>query len=352
MHLLMTDRDALEYRLEALEVWPTTDVLRDLASPDQGRALTASARSPEPGFGRTQRAQVAAPAPAMDQVMSEQQAQQPVHRDIRSMDHLDELEAQSVYILREAFAKLDKLAHAVVAGQGQQRHGLAGAQGVLRPRAVPGDACRHRARSSRRCTPSATATRRSGASTSSASCARRSRRPIRRCRRPPARPRARPLGLKAALAKHGFDGLIAGIRRDEEATRAKERVFSAARRGRQPGTSRTSRRSSGTSSTTELARTARTCASIRCCTGPRSTSGATPSARASRSIDLYFAKNGKRYRSLGRPGHHLPIESRRRHHRRDHRRAARRPRCPSAPAARMDHETEDAFERLRADGYM
>ncbi|MHB1218599.1 MAG: sulfate adenylyltransferase subunit CysD, partial [Alphaproteobacteria bacterium] len=33
-------------------------------------------------------------------------------------------------------------------------------------------------------------------------------------------------GLRAVLAKHGFDGLIAGIRRDEEATRAKERVFS------------------------------------------------------------------------------------------------------------------------------
>ena len=33
-------------------------------------------------------------------------------------------------------------------------------------------------------------------------------------------------GLKLALAKHGFDGLIAGIRRDEEPTRAKERVFS------------------------------------------------------------------------------------------------------------------------------
>jgi len=29
-----------------------------------------------------------------------------------------------------------------------------------------------------------------------------------------------------ALTKYGFDGLIAGIRRDEEATRAKERVFS------------------------------------------------------------------------------------------------------------------------------
>ncbi len=33
-------------------------------------------------------------------------------------------------------------------------------------------------------------------------------------------------GLKLALAKHGFDGVIAGIRRDEEPTRAKERVFS------------------------------------------------------------------------------------------------------------------------------
>src|SRR5690606_30787546 len=34
------------------------------------------------------------------------------------------------------------------------------------------------------------------------------------------------LGLKAALARHGLTGIISGIRRDEEATRAKERVFS------------------------------------------------------------------------------------------------------------------------------
>jgi sulfate adenylyltransferase subunit 2 len=33
-------------------------------------------------------------------------------------------------------------------------------------------------------------------------------------------------GLKAAIAAHGFTGVIAGIRRDEEGTRAKERVFS------------------------------------------------------------------------------------------------------------------------------
>src|SRR5918999_1706369 len=30
-------------------------------------------------------------------------------------------------------------------------------------------------------------------------------------------------GLNGALARHGFEGLIAGIRRDEEGTRAKER---------------------------------------------------------------------------------------------------------------------------------
>ena len=34
------------------------------------------------------------------------------------------------------------------------------------------------------------------------------------------------LGLKAVIEEHGLVGIIAGIRRDEEATRAKERVFS------------------------------------------------------------------------------------------------------------------------------
>lgn len=34
------------------------------------------------------------------------------------------------------------------------------------------------------------------------------------------------LGLKQVVEKYGFTGIIAGIRRDEEATRAKERVFS------------------------------------------------------------------------------------------------------------------------------
>lgn len=33
-------------------------------------------------------------------------------------------------------------------------------------------------------------------------------------------------GLKSVIAKHGFNAIVAGIRRDEEGTRAKERVFS------------------------------------------------------------------------------------------------------------------------------
>lgn len=41
------------------------------------------------------------------------------------------------------------------------------------------------------------------------------------------------LGLKQVIDAHGFVGIIAGIRRDEEATRAKERVFSP--RGQEGG---------------------------------------------------------------------------------------------------------------------
>ncbi len=41
------------------------------------------------------------------------------------------------------------------------------------------------------------------------------------------------LGLKQVIEQHGFVGIVAGIRRDEEATRAKERVFSP--RGQEGG---------------------------------------------------------------------------------------------------------------------
>ena len=57
------------------------------------------------------------------------------------------------------------------------------------------------------------------------------------------------LGLKQLLDREKFDGIIAGIRRDEEGTRAKERVISRHAIWKVAnGTSRTSRRNSGTSS--------------------------------------------------------------------------------------------------------
>ncbi len=157
------------------------------------------------------------------------------------------------------------------------------------------------------------------------------------------------LGLRQALARYGFKGVIAGIRRDEQATRAKERVFS-----------------------------------------PRGADGAWdfrdqppefwdsyhpappqdghvrvhPLLRWTELdvwryiqrenipvVPLYFAKNGKRYRSLGEIGITFPIDSD----------AADIPsilaelaatRAPERAGRAMDHDSEDAFERLRATGYM
>jgi sulfate adenylyltransferase subunit 2 len=68
-------------------------------------------------------------------------------------------------------------------------------------------------------------------------------------------------------------------------------------------------------------------------------------------IDLYLAKNGKRYRSLGDQDITNPIAST----------ASsieeiitelETTRIPERAGRAMDHEAEDAFERLRAAGYM
>jgi len=68
-------------------------------------------------------------------------------------------------------------------------------------------------------------------------------------------------------------------------------------------------------------------------------------------VELYFAKNGKRYRSLGDQDITFPIDS-----------IANtveaiiaeleRTKAPERAGRAMDRETEDAFERLRAAGYM
>jgi sulfate adenylyltransferase subunit 2 len=167
---------------------------------------------------------------------------------------------------------------------------------------------------------------------------------------PAARSAARKtLGLKNAIRKHAFTGIVAGIRRDEEAIRAKERVFSPRGDAGQwdfrdqppefwdffntelpPGTHL---RIHPLLHWTELdiwLYTKREGIPV---------------------IDLYFAKNGQRYRSLGDKDITSPVPST----------AAtlddiiaelKATRTPERAGRAMDHETEDAFERLRADGYM
>jgi len=157
------------------------------------------------------------------------------------------------------------------------------------------------------------------------------------------------LGLKQVIQNYGFTGIIAGIRRDEQPMRSKERVFS-----------------------------------------PRGANGAwdikdqppefwgqyntdaPPGAHlrvhpllqwTERDIwlyvrregipvvPLYFARDGRRYRSLGEIGITFPIASN----------AAtvdeiiaelQATRTEERSGRAMDHESEDAFERLRAGGYM
>ncbi len=157
------------------------------------------------------------------------------------------------------------------------------------------------------------------------------------------------LGLEQAIKNYQFDGIIAGIRRDEQATRAKERVFS-----------------------------------------PRSPYGAwdfkdqppefwgqytvvkKPGVHVRvhpllhwtevdiwRYIEredipivpLYFARDGKRFRSLGEEGITFPVDSS----------AATIPeiiaeleetRAPERAGRAMDHEAEASFEKLRQSGYM
>lgn len=156
-------------------------------------------------------------------------------------------------------------------------------------------------------------------------------------------------GLKQALARYDFNGIIAGIRRDEQATRAKERVFSPRRNQGEwdfrdqppefwdqynaefpPGTHV---RIHPLLHWTELD----IWRYIRRESIPV--------------VPLYFAREGKRYRSLGEIGITFPIDSD----------AGdidaivtelETIRSPERAGRAMDHDSEDAFERLRVAGYM
>ncbi|MBV9533479.1 MAG: sulfate adenylyltransferase subunit 2 [Bradyrhizobium sp.] len=156
-------------------------------------------------------------------------------------------------------------------------------------------------------------------------------------------------GLKLALAKYGLDGLIAGIRRDEEATRAKERVFSP--RGSEGGWDV---RDQPPEFWDQFNAAPPPGAHLRVHPILHWTEAdvwAYTRREGIPIIPLYLARNGKRYRSLGDADITFPVAS-----------SASsiddilveldQTRVPERAGRALDHETEDAFERLRVAGYL
>ncbi len=156
-------------------------------------------------------------------------------------------------------------------------------------------------------------------------------------------------GLKALLARESFTGVFAGIRRDEESTRAKERVFSP--RGE---AGEWHFRDQPPEFWDQFKTDFPPGAHIRI----------HPLLHWSEidiwlytlrenipTVPLYFSKAGKRYRSLGDEDITHPIASEAKTI--EEIIAELRETTAAERAGRaMDHEAEDAFERLRANGYM
>jgi sulfate adenylyltransferase subunit 2 len=156
-------------------------------------------------------------------------------------------------------------------------------------------------------------------------------------------------GLKQLLQREGYRGVLLGIRRDEQATRAKERVFSPRSFGgdwdvrHQPA-------EFWNHYTTDVAEGMH----LRIHPLLHWTEIDIWRYHMRENIPyvpLYLAKDGKRYRSLGEKNITAPIDSN----------AAtleeiiaelEATREPERAGRLMDHEQEDAFERLRAAGYM
>lgn len=157
------------------------------------------------------------------------------------------------------------------------------------------------------------------------------------------------LGLRQALERYGFKGIIAGIRRDEQATRAKERFFSP--RGADGNWDFRNQPPEFWDS-------------YRAVPPPGGHVRVHPllqwteidiwryiQREAIPVVPLYFAREGKRYRSLGEIGITFPIDSQ------AHDITAiidelTITTAPERAGRSMDHDSEDAFERLRAHGYM
>jgi sulfate adenylyltransferase subunit 2 len=167
---------------------------------------------------------------------------------------------------------------------------------------------------------------------------------------PAARAAARKtLGLKRLVAERAFAGVILGIRRDEQPIRGKEREFSP-----RDAQGNWQFRSQPTELWGHYGTAVPPGGHVR--VHPLLAWSELDIWRYARReripvCELYFARNGKRFRSLGERDITRPVDSE----------AAsidaiidelERTRTEERAGRAMDHEREDAFERLRAAGYM
>ena len=156
-------------------------------------------------------------------------------------------------------------------------------------------------------------------------------------------------GLKSLLADRGYTGVFAGIRRDEQGTRSKERYFSP--RG-------------GDGNWNVRDQPPEFWDQFKTDFPPETHLRIHPLLHWTEidiwrytkrenipTIGLYYAKGGKRYRSLGDKDITFPVDST----------AStidevieelETTSISERSGRAMDHEAEDAFERLRADGYL
>src|ERR1044071_601808 len=263
------------------------------------------------------------------------------------MDRLDELEAQSIYVFREAFERLHKLA--LLWSLGKDSNVMIWLARKAFFGRVPFPVMHI---DTGRKFPEMYAFRDQYAAAWELNLLREECPPVDAVDPtlpPAARSAARKtLGLRDAIAKHKFTGIIAGIRRDEESVRAKERVFSP-RGDTGQWDFRDQPPEFWDQFNTDL---------------PAGTHLRVHPLLHWTEIDiwrytqreniplvpLYFAKNGKRYRSLGDHDITFPVDSN----------AdtvekiiaeLEATKVPERAGRAMDRETEDAFERLRASGY-
>lgn len=157
------------------------------------------------------------------------------------------------------------------------------------------------------------------------------------------------VGLADAIRAHGFTGIITGIRRDEQSTRAKERIFSP----RGPD-GQWLYRDQPPELWDLFALEPPPGGHLRVHPLLHWTEADVWRYVEREGIpvsELYFAKDGKRFRSLGESDITRPIASNA-----DTVAAIiaelDATREPERAGRTMDHETEDAFERLRVAGYL